>query len=183
MAELRLLKAKICLVGEAAVGKTSLIRRHVLDQFDDAYLQTLQAKVSKKVVNVPAGPWGDPLSIEMAIWDVMGPERFREHLSDTYFRGVSGILAVADVTRRQTLPALYEWIDRVDSVSSQAPVVLAVNKADLTKAAQLGDSEIEPVADALHGEALMTSAKTGAGVGEAFRLLGLRIAERLGPGG
>ncbi|OGS51290.1 MAG: hypothetical protein A3K65_06110 [Euryarchaeota archaeon RBG_16_68_12] len=171
------MKAKVCLVGEAAVGKTSLIRRYVLDQFDDSYLATIAAKVTKKNVEILMPPEGTPVSMEMAIWDVMGQRRFRELLADAYFAGVSGILAVADVTRKQTLDALYEWIDRVDMVSSQAPVVIAVNKADLTEAAQLGESDVAPVARTLKGRYLMTSAKTGAGVDEAFQVLGLRIAE------
>jgi small GTP-binding protein len=174
----RLLKAKVCLVGEGAAGKTSLIRRFVLDQFDDAYILTLAAKVSKKVVEIPIRPEGT-ISIEMAVWDVMGQRRFRDLLSDLYFEGVSGILAVADITRRQTLTALYEWVDRVDAVSSQAPLVLAVNKSDLDKAAQLSEADIAPVARAFNGTYYMTSAKTGAGVEEAFQTLGLRIAERV----
>ncbi|OGS50754.1 MAG: hypothetical protein A3K65_06030 [Euryarchaeota archaeon RBG_16_68_12] len=178
MAKPRLLKAKICIVGEAAVGKTSLIRRFVLDQFDDSYLMTLQAKVSKKTVEIPMAPTGDPVTIEMSIWDLMGQRRFRELLLEAYFQGVSGIIAVADATRRQTLTALYEWIDRVDSVSSQAPVVIAVNKSDLEKAVQLTDAEVAPLARSFHGRFLMTSAKTGANVEEAFRILGTRIAER-----
>jgi GTPase SAR1 family protein len=52
MAQPTRLKSKICLVGEAAVGKTSLIRRYVLDEFHGDYLQTLGTKVSKKVVQV-----------------------------------------------------------------------------------------------------------------------------------
>src|SRR3990170_7296665 len=96
MAKPRLLKAKICIVGEAAVGKTSLIRRFVLDQFDDSYLMTLQAKVSKKTVEIPMAPDGDPVTIEMSVWDLMGQRRFRELLLEAYFQGVSGIIAVAD---------------------------------------------------------------------------------------
>ncbi len=179
MAKQRLLKAKVCIVGEAAVGKTSLIRRFVLDQFDDSYLITLQAKVSKKTVEVPTGPAGGPVTMEMSIWDVMGQRRFRELLVEAYFQGVSGIIAVADATRRQTLAALYEWIDRVDSVSSQAPIVIAVNKSDLEKAVQVTDADVAPLAEAFHGQFLMTSAKTGANVEEAFRILGARIAERV----
>ncbi len=177
MPEPRVLKAKVCLVGEAAVGKTSLIRRFVLDQFDDSYMQTLQAKVTKKVVEVAIPPTGTPVEVEMSIWDVMGQRRFRELLSEAYFEGVAGILAVSDVTRKQTLSALYEWVERVDAISAGAPLVIAVNKADLTKAAQLGEGDVAPVARALHGRYIMTSAKTGAGVEEAFQLLGLRIAD------
>ncbi len=47
------MKAKVCLVGEAAVGKTSLIRRYVLDQYDDRYETTLGAKVTKKELRIP----------------------------------------------------------------------------------------------------------------------------------
>ena len=48
MTEIRRMKTKVCLVGEAAVGKTSLIRRYVLEEFEDRYITTLGAKVSKK---------------------------------------------------------------------------------------------------------------------------------------
>ncbi len=69
------LKAKICLIGEAAVGKTSLIRRYVEDAFDDKYISTLGAKVSKKelVLDSPSGP----LNVDMTIWDIMGEKGFR----------------------------------------------------------------------------------------------------------
>ncbi len=173
------LKAKICLVGEAAVGKTSLIRRYVVDEFDDNYLMTLGAKVTKKPIDFPPAKETPPAHLELMIWDVMGQPKFRELLEDVYFHGASGILAVADVTRRETLDALFEWIDRVDRVTSGAPVILAVNKSDLKAKAQFGEAEIERLAAAFHGEFLMTSAKTGANVEEAFRRLGARVLERI----
>src|SRR2546429_4064824 len=51
------MKVKICLVGEGAVGKTCLIRRFIQDQFDDRYISTLGAKVSKKEIKID-GPTG-----------------------------------------------------------------------------------------------------------------------------
>ncbi len=173
-------KAKVCLVGEGAVGKTSLIRRYVVDQFDDGYVMTLGAKVTKKEVEIPLPERDLRARLELMIWDVMGQPKFRELLEDVYFQGAAGILAVADLTRRETLDGLYEWIDRVDRITSQAPVVLAVNKADLTGQAQFGEAEITRLARAFGGEFLMTSAKTGANVEEAFRRLGaLVLAHRL----
>ena len=50
MVDIRKTKKKICLLGDKAVGKTSLIRRYVHDQFDDKYITTLGAKVSKKEI-------------------------------------------------------------------------------------------------------------------------------------
>ena len=58
MEQQRHLKAKICLVGEAAVGKTSLIRRFVQSQFSDDYLTTIGVKVSKKRLDVSSGELG-----------------------------------------------------------------------------------------------------------------------------
>lgn len=176
----KLIKVKVCLVGEGGVGKTSLIRRYVIDEFDDRYIMTLGAKVTKKEIEISPPGEDARVRVELLIWDVMGQPKFRELLEDVYFQGAAGILAVADLTRRETLDALYEWIDRVDRITSQAPVVLVVNKADLRGQAQSGEAEIAALARAFRGEFLMTSAKTGANVEEAFRRLGnLILARRL----
>ncbi len=171
-------KAKVCLVGEGAVGKTSLIRRFVLDQFSDDYIVTLGAKVTKKEVEISLPENGLRARVELLIWDVMGQPKFRELLEDVYFQGALGILAVADLTRRETLDALLEWIDRVDRVTSHAPVVLAVNKSDRKAEAQFGDAEMMRWAHAFEGEFLPTSAKTGENVEEAFGRLAIRIVNR-----
>ncbi len=177
MASQRLLKAKICLVGEGAVGKTSLIRSYTHEEFDDTYLPTIAAKVTKRSVEV-AVPDGTRVTVEMTIWDVMGHKKYRALLDDFFFAGASGILAVADITRKETLSALYEWVGRVDSVSSRTHVVIAVNKADLENEAVVTEADVAPVADAFRGTYVTTSAKTGAGVDEAFQTLAARIAER-----
>src|SRR5207249_4778480 len=82
------------LVGEAAVGKTSLIRRFVLENFDDKYIQTLGTKVSKKELTSSSPDGSGELKIDMTIWDIMGQKGFRELLKEAYFYGARGILAV-----------------------------------------------------------------------------------------
>jgi len=62
-----ILKAKVCLVGENAVGKTSLVRRYVLDQFADQYITTLGAKVMKKEVRVEDPKQGGPIVVDLTI--------------------------------------------------------------------------------------------------------------------
>ena len=180
MEQQRHLKAKICLVGEAAVGKTSLIRRFVQSQFSDYYLTTIGVKVSKKRLDVRVPEEERPALLEVAVWDVMGQPQFRELLQEAYFAGVSGIIGVADLTRPDTLQALYEWIDRVDRVTSQAPVVIAGNKADLLKNAHFTEVEVEmeALARSFRADWRLTSAKTGNHVEEVFQLLGARIVNR-----
>ena len=135
------LKTKICLVGEKMVGKTSLIRRYVLNEFDDSYISTLGVKVSKKemVVHLPGN---HPMEVHLAIWDFMGQEGFRELLQDAYFIGARGILAVADVTRPPTLEALGPWIESVRSVAGNVPLVLAINKTDLAAEAAYSEADL-----------------------------------------
>ena len=160
------------------MGKSSLIRRYVQSMFDDSYLMTIGVKVSKKVVEVSLPSDPVPITLELSIWDVMGQPQFRELLQEAYFTGVAGIIAVADLTRKETVQALYEWIDRVDRVTSQAPVVIAGNKADLKDRVKVDPADISKLANAFHAESLMTSAKTGSNVEEAFRILSTRIVER-----
>src|SRR2546426_415374 len=125
MMEPRRMKVKVCLVGEHAVGKTSLIKRYVLNEYDDRYIVTLGAKVSKKELALnPKG--GDAIQMDMTIWDIMGSKGFRELLREAYFHGAQGILAVADTARSSPGPVLQkrvrlEWPTAI--ASSSRPIL------------------------------------------------------------
>ena len=176
MPEPYLLKSKICLVGERGVGKSSLIRRYVLDQFDDKYVRTLGAKVEKKTMRIDIPERHAQVEIFMAIWDIIGHVGFRQLLGDSFFNGAQGILAVADLTRRETLPVLTGWVEAVESVAGKVPVMLVANKADLTAEAQFGVKDLAELADAFGCTYLLTSAKNGQNVEDAFLRLATEIA-------
>jgi len=175
--EVKRMKMKVCLVGEAAVGKTSLIRRFVLDDFDDKYIQTLGTKVSKKelVVVNPEGP--GELKIDMTIWDIMGQKGFRELLKEAYFYGAKGILAVCDVTRKRTLEDLDDWIEGVYSVTGRIPIEFLANKTDLKDSQEVHEDGMVQAARAYDSPFHFTSAKTGVNVELAFQSLAERIAK------
>ncbi len=177
MTETRHLKSKICLVGEKAVGKTSLIRRYVLNTFDDQYVTTIGTRVSKKEAKVFLPERDLLVDVDMQIWDIMGEKGFRELLKEAYFYGANGILAVADLTRRRTLDDLDDWIDGVEQIVGKVPVVIAVNKSDLVSSAQFGEHDAEQVARAFECPYLMTSAKSGENVEQAFRRIGQLVTE------
>jgi small GTP-binding protein len=170
------LKAKVCLVGEEAVGKTSLIHRFVHNVFDESYIRTLGASVSKKTVVVQT--IGPHVRVDMTILDVMGNRKFLELFRDAYFQGARGILAVADLTRRSTLDALVEWIRGTESVVGSVPVMVIGNKTDLIGGAAYGPDELRALADTFGGDFVLASAKTGDGVEEAFRRLATLVAAR-----
>ena len=168
-------KVKVCLVGEKAVGKTSLIRRYVLNMFDDRYITTIGMKVSKKELSLYQPEQDVQVRMDVTIWDIMGEKGFRELLKDAYFYGANGILAVADLTRRKTLDELDDWVDGVMRVCGRVPTVIAVNKADLMNQAQFDEKQVDQFAKAFDSKYVYTSAKTGQNVEEAFRLLGEAI--------
>ena len=171
------MKVKVCLVGEAAVGKTSLIRRFVLDNFDDKYIQTLGTKVSKKEMSATdVDPTGN-LKIDMTIWDIMGQKGFRELLKEAYFYGAKGILAVCDGTRKKTLEDLDDWIEGVYSVTGKIPIEFLANKVDLQEQVQVTEDDLIQAARAYDSPFHFTSAKTGVSVELAFQSLAERIAK------
>ena len=175
--EPHLMKVKICLVGEHGVGKTSLIRRYVLDEFDDKYITTLGAKVSKKEFELNLEE-GSNVLMDMTVWDIMGSKGFRELLREAYFHGAQGILAVCDITREETLADLDAWVESVFRTVGQIPVIFAINKADLKQKARFGDEEIKQATEAFDAVYYFTSAKKDENVTEAFEALARAVLEK-----
>jgi len=170
----RRVKCKVCLVGEGAVGKTSLVRRYVLDEFDDKYITTLGAKVSKKELELDYEDKDLHVDMDMTIWDIMGEKGFRDLLRDAYFMGAKGVLAVCDVTRASTVKELDDWIRSVYEIAGEVPTVYAVNKIDLKDEVMIlfNEKDLQHWTKAFDAKYFYTSAKTGENVENAFRALG-----------
>src|SRR5881409_2685893 len=179
MPEAQRIKTKVCLVGEAAVGKTSLIRRFVQDEFDDRYITTLGAKVSKREMTFEARD-RTKIQMDMTIWDIMGEKGFRDLLKEAFFHGAKGILAVCDITRYSTLKELDDWVQSVFNVVGEIPVVYSVNKVDLKDEVMIlyGDKEIDQATRAFDAPYFYTSAKSGERVEVTIHALGNAILAR-----
>ncbi|TLZ62637.1 MAG: GTP-binding protein [Methanobacteriota archaeon] len=165
--EPKVIKLKICLVGEEGVGKTSLIRRFVTGQFDELYIRTLGAVVSKKTVAVQEAR-GSPTQVDLVILDIIGKRTFMQLFKDAYFSGARGILAVFDRTRRSTLNELPAWISGVRETVGQIPVVALANKDDIKDRHEARDDEVTKILEPLDVTLMRTSAKTGENVERAF---------------
>jgi len=159
---------KLCLLGDGAVGKTSLVRRYVFDVFDDKYLMSFGTKVSKKKVSIGEA------DIDFMIWDILG-QKTHESLHAAYYRGAAGALAVCDFTRLDTLKNLKSWLGSFRSVVGDMPVLILGNKSDLDKAYSV--SELEQFANEVGCRVLETSAKTGLNVEKAFVEIGTLVLE------
>jgi small GTP-binding protein len=169
-------KAKVCLVGDVAVGKTSLIRRFVQEEFDDRYIATVGTKVTKKTVNVD---WrGTPATLDMMVWDIMGEKGFRALLRDAYFEGSHGVIAVCDLTRKDTFYDLNNWVQMIRKQVGNVPVVFLGNKMDLKERRIVSEEELARMGTIHNAATFLASAKSGAGVNEAFKALADAIGHR-----
>jgi len=183
-------KMKVVLLGDSAVGKTSLIKRFVLDAFEDSYVATVGSKVTKKEFAIRRPD--RTVNLTLMIWDLLGQKGYSSFRTWT-FQGVYGALLVADLTRRETLDNLERyWIPSLVSVTDPVPLVFAANKSDLVGKAAFDLEEMEAIA-AKHNQGLdgalptalstcyATSAKTGENVERAFESLGHLILSGKAP--
>ena len=179
MLEEELFKFKICLIGENAVGKTSLIRRFVTDEFDDKYLKTIGTKTTKKEMKFQS-PNNGTRNVSLIIWDIMGDKGFRLLLQEAYFFGAQGIIGMCDITRKNTLIDLHGWMEAAQSVTGKIPTIFLGNKYDLVDKQEVDLNELNDFASRYEKAiAYLSSAKTGFNVELAFRTLSEKILDNL----
>ena len=176
MAEEKPIKLKLCLIGESCVGKTSLIKRFVYDQFDDEYICTIGTKITKKEMIIRNGGSKEGKNIHLMVWDIIGHQGFRQLLQQAYFFGTHGLIAVCDTTRENTLSELRGWMEAVLSITNAIPTIFLGNKYDLEEFREVGSSELNNFASGYENtQVLFSSAKTGHNVDQAFKTLGEMI--------
>ncbi len=169
------MSSKVCLLGDFAVGKTSLVRRFVYDLFDDKYISTIGVKVSRKTVAVPQAD--QVVELSLILWDLAGGEKF-DPIQATYMRGAAGAVLVCDVTRAETLDRLNSYVSDLQQVSPAAVFVLAANKSDL-EPWEVSKEQVEAFAASIGATCFFTSAKTGDQVEALFRELGRQLVEKM----
>ncbi|WP_455392697.1 DUF835 domain-containing protein [[Eubacterium] cellulosolvens] len=165
------IKSKICLLGDPAVGKTSLIQKYIYNFFGDTYMRTLGTKISRKVVKLSDLVTDMEYELTLMIWDIMG-QKFSSMPLDKYLQLAQGALIVCDITRRETFNSLEEWKKTLYQETGEVPVVCLANKIDLEKSASVKISEFEKFCRKQNLDFFVTSAKTGQNVNEAFSKLG-----------
>ncbi|MCK4718107.1 MAG: GTP-binding protein [Thermoplasmata archaeon] len=177
-------KKKVLLLGDAAVGKTSLVRRFVKDKFDDKYITTIGAKVSKKEIGFK-GKGGEPLIFSLLLWDMLGQHGY-DGIQKASFAGADGALLICDLSRADTVKNLESyWIPKMEEVVGKVPVVILANKEDLPNR-EVSHQDLLDISSRLNTTFFLTSAKTGRNVNTAFYkvsfalLTAMRIEAELG---
>lgn len=164
-----MLQKKVCMLGAFAVGKTSLVARFVKSIFSEKYHTTIGVKIDKKELTVDTQP------LTLILWDLAGEDEFLQ-VRMAYMRGATGYLLVVDGTRRDTLDTALRLQARVEASVGKLPFVLVCNKSDLSAGWEISEEMLTAFMEK-GWDIIRTSARSGAGVEEAFTTLTKKILE------
>lgn len=172
---------KIALMGDGAVGKTSLRERYMGRPFQSTYMMTIGADFATKNTVI------DEKEVKFQIWDLAGQPRFSS-VRDIYYRGTTGALLVFDVTRQESFIDTPKWIEECFNSTGigAVPIVILGNKIDLrdkvpnslpSKYGMALAEEISKISSkkGFNATYVETSAATGENVAKAFETLGRKI--------
>ena len=106
------LQIKLLMIGDSAVGKTSLLLRYANDTFSSTFITTIGIDFKIKTVDL------DGRRVKLQIWDTAGQEQFRT-ITRSYFRGAQGIVLVYDITDRRTFNSVRSWMAQITDHADQ----------------------------------------------------------------
>ncbi|MHA2394206.1 MAG: Rab family GTPase [Promethearchaeota archaeon] len=165
---------KICVFGESAVGKTSLVDRYLTNEFHENIQATLGATIHIKFMEVENG------KITIQIWDFGGQKNFM-FLIPSYAMGSSGAIFMFDLTNSKSFQNLNNWLIEFRKVSRSIPIILVGNKLDLEQERVCSKQEaLEFMKNNRMFDYIETSAKSGENIHAVFQSLVLEILSKSG---
>ena len=156
------IQMKFLLIGEQAVGKSSLINQYIEGKFEENLLCAAGLDLKKKIIKI------NDKSVKLMIYDSAGHERFRT-LSKNQINSSKGILIVYDVTEKESFEALNFWMKSFKENANKDAICLIIgNKIDLKEKRIIDYNEGKNFAEKYGVKFIETSAKSAEGVNEAF---------------
>ncbi|KAH0786430.1 small GTP-binding protein [Histomonas meleagridis] len=163
--------ARVVMVGDSSVGKTSILNQLVDHTFNRFEQSTIGSNYQIFVEDV------EDTKVEMQIWDTSGQEKFRS-LGPIYFRNAIAAVVVYDQTSINSYEHIERWIRDVTEVAGPSTIIaVAANKSDLTNNAQVPFKEAENWAKSRGYIIMQTSALSGFGVYPLFSKLAETIVK------
>ena len=164
---------KIVLLGDPAVGKSSLVQRFCVGKFEDKYKITIGGAYLQKEVKLKNGD-----ILKLHIWDTGGQEKFRS-MASLYYKDAVAAILVYDVSNPETLESLDYWINELNNNADNKNIIISVagNKCDLPNdLKKISNSEGKNFCKEKNVPIFNeTSAKTGVGVKELFTSLAQKV--------
>lgn len=164
---------KLVIIGDSAVGKSSLLLRFSDDKFSDNYISTIGVDFKFKTLHV------DDAVVKLQIWDTAGQERFKT-ITSTYYRGADAAIIVFDRTKKETFMHLSYWIDEVSRFSDDILKLLVGNKTDETEQIEVSDELASEFTQQVGLRYVETSALTAQSVQFVFESISRELIKRQG---
>lgn len=158
---------KIIVIGDPAVGKTSLLNNFIKKKFEKKYLPTIGVNILKFILQFETKE-GENTEVNLMFWDIAGqPQFYMVH--KPYYNGANGIILVFDITRSSTFSNVNNWFNEAVKFGlSSVPRILVGNKIDLKDERKIIVPMAEHLSKKLNAPYFETSAKTGAKVPDIF---------------
>jgi small GTP-binding protein len=150
---------KILLLGDKGVGKTSIIRRYVKNEFTHRYKATIGVDFCEKHIDL------GNMVVGMQLWDIAGEEKAGS-LLNVYCRGAQAVIYVCDVNRVTTINSIESWKSQLEERANiwNVASILFVNKCDNPKDKLIHQERITSVSEALGLPWEKTSAAKNIGI-------------------
>lgn len=163
----RFAQFKLVLLGESAVGKSSLVLRFVKNQFDDYRESTIGAAFLTQTISLD-----ETTTVKFEIWDTAGQERYKS-LAPMYYRNANCAVVVYDITQASSLDKAKQWVKELQRQANDNIIIaLAGNKLDLATSSPdkraISTAEAEAYAKESGLLFFETSAKSSENVKELF---------------
>ena len=155
---------KLILIGDFAVGKTSLITRFVQNLFKEDYHSTIGVDISQKVLKL-----SENTKIKFIIWDIGGQMPKMAPYRKKFYEGANCAFIVIDRTRPESLKTIEKWLNELKiHIKQEVNIILVGNKSDLVDEILVSEEDIRITANKYGLNYIITSAKTGESVNGSF---------------
>lgn len=169
---------KVCIVGDAAVGKTTILYQYV----DGKFVENTQLTIGINFFTKDIYLADSDTKTTLQIWDLGGQEHFYT-VRPNFYRGATGLIYTYDLTRKNTLNNLIKWKEEIGKVIElKIPCILIGNKLDLIdpENRQASMNDIQDLKEDLgFSDYFETSAKDNIGIDEAFHKITKEIYDFL----
>ncbi|XP_016355845.1 ras-related protein Rab-23-like [Sinocyclocheilus anshuiensis] len=163
---------KVVVVGNGAVGKSSMIQRYCKGIFTKDYKKTIGVDFLERQIIVNGE------DVRLMLWDTAGQEEF-DAITKAYYRGAQACVLVFSTTDRESFEAISSWREKVEMEVGDIPTVLVQNKIDLLDDTVIKNEEAEGLAKRLKLRFYRTSVKEDLNVNEVFKYLADKYLQRL----
>jgi Ras-related protein Rab-1A len=165
------LLVKILIIGDASVGKSSILLRYTNDIHTDEYLSTIGLDFKIKTIKM------NNVNIKLQLWDTAGQERYRT-LTSSFLRSSHAVIITYDVTNEDSFFNIKNWMENIHQYNNNGEVFLVANKVDSDDRI-ISTENGKKLAEKYNILFFECSAKSGYNINETFETIADIVSKKL----